>query len=321
MSDVATVGIVAIGRNEGERLKRCLRSVPSGMPTVYVDSASTDDSVAFARSVGAIVVELDMSRPFSAARARNEGAEALLRTSPDIEYIQFVDGDCEIEGGWIETARSFLAERPKVAVVCGRRRERFPDASFYNALADREWDTPIGQAAACGGDALYRRSAFDSVGGFDPAMIAGEEPELCSRLRASGWRIWRLDAPMTIHDADMHRFRQWWLRAIRSGFGYAQAWSRGEVAGSRLYARELKRALFWSVGVVFAASIAAIVFGPAGLLLAPLAWSAQWARLALGKGPREAALLLIGKFAETIGAARFAMASLRGRKSGAIFYK
>lgn len=323
MSDPATgpdsapdTGIVAIGRNEGERLRRCLASVPAGMPVAYVDSASTDGSAAYARDRGAIVVELDLARPFTAARARAEGVAALLAAHPGLACLQFIDGDCEVEPGWIDTARRFLAETPRAGVVCGRRRERHPEASFYNALADREWDTPIGEAAACGGDALYRRSAYEAAGGFDAAMIAGEEPELCARLRAAGWAVWRIDAPMTVHDAAMHRFGQWWLRAVRSGFGYAQAWSR---AG--LYRRELARVAFWTLAVVAAGLVAALVVGPAGLLLAPLLWGAQWLRLARRSGAREAALLVAGKWAELIGASRFALAALRGRRSGTIFYK
>jgi glycosyltransferase involved in cell wall biosynthesis len=43
------VAVVAIGRNEGDRLKACLRSVVDvAALVVYVDSGSTDDSVAFA---------------------------------------------------------------------------------------------------------------------------------------------------------------------------------------------------------------------------------------------------------------------------------
>ena len=68
---VSEIGVIAIGRNEGERLRRCLDSVVGkGFSVVYVDSNSTDGSVDFARSVGAEVVELDMSLPFSAARAQ-----------------------------------------------------------------------------------------------------------------------------------------------------------------------------------------------------------------------------------------------------------
>lgn len=321
MSESSNIGVVAIGRDEGERLRRCLRSIPSGMPIVYVDSASVDDSVAFARSVGAQVVELDMSRPFTAARARNEGAAALMRAEPGITMIQFVDGDCEIESDWFRAARTFLVEHSDVAVVCGRRRERFPQASLYNRLADQEWDTPIGEATACGGDALYRRAAFDAIAGFDAAMIAGEEPELCGRLRAEGWRIWRLDAPMTVHDAAMDQFRQWWLRAVRGGFGYAQVWNRSRRNLHPLYGRELLRAFFWTLGVAAIAISAAMIIGPLGLLMAPLIWLVQWVRLSAREGARKAGLLLVGKLAETIGALRFAAAHIRGQRSGAIFYK
>src|SRR5438067_472231 len=148
------IGIVAIGRNEGERLKRCLQSVLGGAgAVVYVDSNSTDDSVAAARDMGATVVELDMSTPFTAARARNEGLAKLLAIDPACAFVQFVDGDCEIVGGWIERASVELSADEKIAVVCGRRRERFPDASVYNHLCDMEWNLPSGDIAFCGGDA------------------------------------------------------------------------------------------------------------------------------------------------------------------------
>ena len=73
------VGAVAIGRNEGERLRRCLTSLLQQIArVVYVDSGSRDDSVAVAQSLGVKVVVLDTSAPFSAARARNAGFDALL---------------------------------------------------------------------------------------------------------------------------------------------------------------------------------------------------------------------------------------------------
>lgn len=178
------VGLVAIGRNEGERLKRCLRSAkPQVEALVYVDSGSTDDSVAFARSLGVHVVELDTSVPFTAGRARNEGAKRLREAMPDVQFVQFVDGDCELDSAWIGRALAELAARPRAAIVCGRRRERFPEASVYNRLCDIEWATPIGQAAACGGDFMVRLGAFEQMNGFSPDLIAGEEPDLCFRLR------------------------------------------------------------------------------------------------------------------------------------------
>jgi len=169
------------------------------------------------------VVELDMSKPFSAARARNAGFE---RLNDKVKFIQFVDGDCEIVTGWIERARQELEQRPDVAVVCGRRRERHPEASIYNRIADIEWDTPIGEAQSCGGDSMMRADAFAAAGGFDSSVVAGEEPELCQRLRANGWKILRINAEMTLHDAAMVHMRQWWRRSVRGGYGTMDVASR-----------------------------------------------------------------------------------------------
>src|SRR3990170_3982962 len=96
-SMTSRLGIVAIGRNEGERLRACLRSVVGdNRVVVYVDSGSTDGSVEMARSMGAEVVELDLATPFTAARARNEGFHRLEQLNPNVAFVQFVDGDCEV---------------------------------------------------------------------------------------------------------------------------------------------------------------------------------------------------------------------------------
>src|SRR6476661_3641199 len=248
---MADLGVIAIGRNEGERLRRCLTSVVGrpGCVVVYIDSNSTDGSVAMAREMGAEVVELDMSIPFSAARARNEGFERLTRVAPDVTFVQFIDGDCEVVAGWTDTARAALEARPELAVVCGRRRERHPDKSIYNKLADIEWNTPVGDAKACGGDAMMRAEAFRQVGGYNPAVIAGEEPEMCVRLRAKGWKIARLDAEMTSHDADMTRFGQFWKRMVRGGHAYAEgAWMYGRPP-ERHWVKETRGIVVWGIAI------------------------------------------------------------------------
>ncbi len=186
------IGVVVIGRNEGERLIDCLTSIPSNVKSVvYVDSGSTDGSTQTAERIGAFVVNLNAGRPFTAARARNEGFEALRKLRPDIRFIQFIDGDCQLDRGWLNTSAEFLRQQNDVAIVCGRRRERHPSTSLYNRLCDLEWDTPVGQTMSCGGDLLVQADAFEAVRGFRAQLIAGEEPELCLRLREAGWKIWR----------------------------------------------------------------------------------------------------------------------------------
>ena len=312
---------IAIGRNEGERLLRCLRSLqPQVGRIIYVDSGSTDDSVSRARALGAEVVPLDMSLPFTAARARNAG----LAGVDDAEFIQFVDGDCEVEAGWITTALAALQSDPKLAIVAGRRRELHPEASIYNRLCDAEWDTPVGPAQAVGGDMLVRRAALAQIGGFDPSLIAGEEPEMCLRMRQAGWTIRRIDAPMTIHDAAMLRHAQWARRARRAGHAFAEvSWRhRGDPEG--FWRRETRRALLWGIGLPLIILL--------GAMITPLFWwllliyPAQMARIALRDPHRperwkRAFYTVLGKFPEARGALEFHLRRLIGRRSGLIEYK
>lgn len=316
------IGVVAIGRNEGERLRRCLLSVlPDAPATVYVDSGSNDGSDQMAAELGADVVCLDMTRPFTAARARNEGFQRLSLSHPDLAFVQFVDGDCEVVPGWIGAAREFLERHPECAAVCGRRRERYPEHSVYNRICDEEWDTPVGDTLACGGDVLMRTSAFRSVGGYRNNMIAGEEPELCVRLRGKGWRIHRLDQEMTLHDANITRFSQWWKRTVRSGHAYAEgAWIHGALP-ERFWLREARRAWLW--GMYFPASIALAIyfFGPSAALLG-LVYPLQWVRMLMRNGSTSSStFLILGKFAEVYGAMKFHFNRLRGVSGPLIEYK
>lgn len=240
-----TVGVVVIGRNEGERLRRCLESVVRQAPAVvYVDSGSTDGSVTLARSLGVDTVDLDMSTPFTAARARNAGFAALTAHWPDIAFVQFVDGDCELMGDWLLKARAALGQRRELAAIAGRIRERRPEASIYNRLGEMEWNFQgVGDVGSVGGIFMIRRSAFESVNGFDPSVPAGEEPELCQRLARAGWVINRSDLDMAWHDLAMTRFGQWWQRQIRGGYGGLDVARR---FGLSRFARHVMRARFWS---------------------------------------------------------------------------
>jgi GT2 family glycosyltransferase len=265
-----------------------------------------------------------MSKPFTAARARNAGFNELLGLRPAIEFTQFIDGDCELAPNWMRQAAAFLSDHPEVAVVCGRRRERYPDRSVYNLLCDMEWDTPVGEASQCGGDFLVRNTAFKEAGGFTEYLIAGEEPELCARLRAAGWKIWRLDVEMTRHDAGIFRFKQWWLRTVRSGYAYAEV-SRLRGSDDGLWKRNVYRAMFWG-GLLPVLILLSALLNPAGILLSWL-YIAQILRMML-RGPHkgrrgliQSTFTMLGKFAELLGIAKFYVCSIRGHKHPLIEYK
>ena len=330
MSEMSSrsVGVVVIGRNEGERLIRCLQSVKGKVDRiVYVDSGSTDASVTAAERLGVLVIKLDMSLPFTPGRARNEGVSALIRVQPEVKYIQFVDGDCELVNGWIEAALAFIDARQNLAVACGRRRERNPEASIFNRLCDMEWATPIGETNSCGGDSLMRLEPFIQVGGFAPELIAGEEPELCSRMRDNGWKIWRIDHEMTLHDAAMTKFPQWWKRAVRSGYGYADVSGKDLLSASpksSIYKRELLSTAFWTV--LLPLVVICGIFINSSLFVALVLYPLQICRIAIRRNPRHrdswsyAFFTMLGKFAAFYGMVKRLTLS-RVRKDFSFQYK
>lgn len=278
-----TVGIVAIGRNEGERLKGCLHTLKDQIseqsPIIYVDSASTDDSVRMARELGAVVIELDQAVPFTAARARNAGFRYLTSHFPEIRYVQFIDGDCELSVGWLEDARSCLAQDNQFAIACGRRQERFPEASIYNRYTDLEWEAPAGEVLFCGGDALVRVEALQAVDGYNSSLICGEEPEMCIRLRRLGWKIRRLDRDMVFHDADMRHFSQWWKRAVRGGWAVAQGFAMYGQAPEQYMVKQHRSGWLWGVLMPSFALLAAIPTRGLSLLFVMLGYAVLIARI------------------------------------------
>lgn len=270
------ISVVVIGRNEGERLSRCLQSVlamtdPGGpVEILYVDSDSKDDSISRAESLGAKVIGVKPERP-SAALGRNAGWREAKGT-----YVLFLDGDTILHPDFVALSLPEF-QNPKVAVVWGHRREIHPEQSLFNRVLDLDWIYPPGDSEFCGGDALMRRQVLLGVDGFDASLIAGEEPELCQRIRALGLTILHVDRPMTGHDLAMTSWKAYWRRAFRAGFAYADVSHRLQNGPFPLWQREAKRnfihagvlglALLGSIGLSWVLSMAwPLLLFPAFLL-------------------------------------------------------
>jgi glycosyltransferase involved in cell wall biosynthesis len=324
---VPSLAIVVIGRNEGLRLVKCLQSAQGRAALlIYVDSGSSDGSVQAAQSLGAAVVQLDLTIPFTAARARNAGWHRALELVPEVRWIQFVDGDCEILPGWIERAWAHLDSNPRAAAVCGQQRERYPQNTVYNRLCDLEWQVPPGVVLSCGGSVMMRVDALVEVRGYRDDMIAGEEPELCVRLRARGWLIHALPDAMTLHDAAINRIGQWWQRIRRSGYAYAQGAHLHGASPERHYVREVRRAWTWGLVLPLAILIATLWLGPWALLavaIYPLQVLRLYFRGAGLPSDRAARALFqtLGRFPEMFGLLQFLRDRLLRRRSGLIEYK
>lgn len=329
------IGVVVIGRNEGDRLRACLDSLSTVDARVYVDSGSIDGSSELARSLGVEVVDLDPAVPFTAARARNTGIERLLERHPDLELVQTVDGDCAVQPDWLATAAQDIAADPRRAVVFGRRRERHANLNAYHRACDDEWDVPLGAVNSCGGDALFRISALREVGGYNGALIAGEEPDLCLRLKQRGWHIWSNGAEMTVHDVAMTRLAQWWHRARRTGFALSELVRLHGAAADPGWRRLLGSALGWTAIMVCAVPglIAFVLHNGLTfrlLALLPFALSAiQIARLTGSKRARFgtyralqwALLIMVAKVAQSVGWLQHKLRRRDGTQTRLIEYK
>ncbi len=320
------IGAVVIGRNEEQRLEAGLESFLGNVELIiYVDSGSTDNSLQLAKSLDVETISLDMTIPFTAARARNKGAEFLFEKNPNIKYIQFIDGDCEVQTDWIKKASEFLENNTEYAVVCGRRRERYPEKSVYNQLCDIEWNTPIGDALACGGDLLIRSDAFKQIDGYKNHVIAAEDNEMCFRIREKGWKIRRIDEEMTLHDAAMYSFSQWWKRATRAGYAYANGCVLHGKSKERYMVRENIRILVWGIFLPLLIFVLALI-NPLFLLLS-LIYPLQIIRIGLTRSDVEnikyswAASTVAGKIPEAIGFLRFWSDKLKNRTAQIIEYK
>jgi GT2 family glycosyltransferase len=309
------VGVVVIGRNEGERLRRCLSSIAGSLArVVYVDSGSTDNSVLLARSMQVEVVDLDLSVPFTAARARNAGFARLAQQDAAIQFVQFVDGDCELAPDWLAEAAASIEQSRDVAIVCGRLHERHPEQSIYNRICAIEWNGPLGEIAACGGIFMIRAAEFAKVGGFNPAIIAAEDDDLCLRVRGNGGKVTRIDLPMAWHDAAMTRGSQWWRRAVRCGFAFAQVSSLHGRGPFRHFVRETRSTWIWGCFIPVVIIVLAVLTRGWALLAFPalylfaafrIARNPRWRELSPGMRWAYAAHCLASKFPQVVGQVKF----------------
>ena len=328
----ALIGIVVVGQNEGDRLHRALSStLTANRQVIYVDSGSTDHSVALAKSLGVEVVELDPKYALTAARAYNCGVKHLQQLAPSVEFVQFLDGDCELVADWLDSAFATMERDSAIAVICGRRREEFRNRNIFHRLIDMEWNTRIGELTECGAEGLMRLSLFNEVGGFNETLIAGDEPELCLRLRRAGGKVIRIDADVSLHDVRMSHVGQWWTRTLRNGYSIAEnAWRYG-TAQEQFCLKQSLSIWLWALVIPGLAIAAALPTQGLSLVALLLLYSfqtyrvARYRNLAHGDAHPDAWLYglfcILGKLPELQGQIKFWLRLALGRRRGIVEYK
>lgn len=327
-SGVNQIGVVVIGRNDGARLGDCLRAAGVGdFPVVYVDSGSTDGSVTLAESFGVRVVVLE--KPFTAARARQAGLAYLLERLPGLEYVQFLDGDCIMDGAWLPVASKYMEACPRIGGISGRRIEQRCEALFYSRLLDIDWDQPAGEAEHVGGDSLLRVAALRQVDGWAGELIAGEDPDISFRMRDQHWQIMRLQDLMTTHDANMHHFSEYWRRAVRSGHAYAEVGFKHRRGAGKRWVWKTIGILFYGMLLPLLSLLGLWRFWPFTLLVG-LVYARMFismVRMCRGRGRNwglslaYASLNAICKVANVLGVIKYWWGRARGQRSTLIEYK
>jgi glycosyltransferase involved in cell wall biosynthesis len=323
----SNISLVVIGRNESPRLSACFDSIrPYISRVVYVDSGSTDNSRELALKAGVKIVSLDNTQPYTAARARNAGIDFIVKHWRETDFVQFMDGDCILEDEWIDQAAGYLVANHDVAIVTGLRREEFPSKSIYNHFCDIEWGGATGYVSSTGGDFFGRLNVLYESGGFNPTLIAGEEPELCLRLRKTGWKIYRINSHMTLHDANITYFRQWALRTERSGYAYQK--NNLLHFDKNFNARVLAAIYFWGLLLpilIVVISLSLTVWAVILLLIYPIKALQLSYRLKDKLGFNTALLyscsLMLGKFPQVKGALAAVFDFLKRKDRHLIEYK
>ncbi|MBX3671879.1 MAG: glycosyltransferase family 2 protein [Burkholderiales bacterium] len=111
---------------------------------------------------------------------RGHNANARRGKSP---WLLVVNQDCVVEPGALERlVETAAADDAKVAAWEMRQVPYEHPKAYDPATLDTPW--------ASGAATLFRREAYEAVGGFDEALFMyGEDVDLSWRLRAAGWRV------------------------------------------------------------------------------------------------------------------------------------
>ncbi|MEJ1472111.1 MAG: glycosyltransferase family 2 protein [Candidatus Sedimenticola sp. (ex Thyasira tokunagai)] len=324
------VGIVIIGRNEGTRLYRSVQASVAKLDcVVYVDSGSTDDSLAVAHSLGAKTIALKEG-PFTAARGRQRGVEYLSKHHSELKYIQFLDGDCVLVNDWLISAYDYLQSHDDVGAVCGRRKEEYIGRSIYNRLVDMDWLLPSGEVDSIGGgDALVRCDALLRAGGWRVELIAGEDLEFSQRVLAAGFKIVRLCEDMVLHDIAMSNFRQYWRRHYRAGHAYAELALLCNGGPGRRWSRRVISVIGYGIVLPPVAVISGTIYWPVSIsiILIYLSLIFRLTRHRHKAGDKlkysfaYGAVVTVCKTAVALGACKFYLSKLVGHKTVLIEYK
>lgn len=266
------VSVIIKCLNEEKRIaatiESALKAVAAiGGEVVLADSCSTDRTVEIAQQYPIRVVQLAHPRE----RCCGIGPQLGYQHSRG-EFVYILDGDMEMNSGFLEQAITFMNLHPDVAGVAGRMVEQNTHSLEYVGRSERaETHMQPGQVDRLDMGALYRRNAIEAVGYFsDRNLHSYEEFDLAVRLRALGWRLWRLPVDAANHYGHDAPPYQLLMRRWRNGY----IWGLGELLRAassgqqlRLVLKDVKELRLYLAILVWWAVLASVAFWPASVAL------------------------------------------------------
>jgi len=212
-----TVAVLIVNWNGGDLLARCLDSVAQQRRTpdhiIVVDNASSDQSLERASKQLQRVELLRLASNVGFAKANNIAAQAARR----FDAFALLNPDAFAEPGWLEALVDAAERRPDAACCASQIRlasapEYLDGAGDSYHVSGRAWRNGHGTPCAdwpqidaevfapCAAAGLYRRDAFEEVGGFDERYFCYfEDVDLGFRLRLRGYRCLYVHSAVVQH--------------------------------------------------------------------------------------------------------------------------
>lgn len=275
------LSVVLITKNQAWNISRLIESVlratscVSSKEIILVDSASTDETVTLASLHPLNIFRLEPGQRLSPAIGRYIGYK-----QSSGEYVLFLDGDTELIPGWLPHALLLMCERPDVGGVTGGVINLPTSAAAQRAAApaQKTHAAPPKEVLWCnyggGGVAMYRRSAMERAGTFNPNLNAEEEPELGLRIRHAGYRLLELDYPMAFHYNDAPVAVSSVLSRRRRNFHVGTGQSARYHLGTKLFWMWLKERWWGPASALLLASGLAAIF--LSLMMRDPRWFGVW---------------------------------------------
>lgn len=268
-AETTPLSVCVIGRNEAANLPALFASLAPlrrrlpGLELVFVDSASTDDSVAIARSFCDVIVRMPDAADACAALNRYWGTLACSG-----EYVLYLDGDMQLEAHFVTEVERLIDEGTVDGIV-GDYTDVFPDGGIRAKALGRRLRP--GPASHFGGAVVLRRATVLKVGNWNPRLFAWEENELYTRMVVHGHQVQYVARPMVRHlTARLGPMLRLWGCISPAVPGVGQKfYGFGQVLASRYRARTLWQFIrgFPEPFVVWAALALAC-----GMVVAGLGW-------------------------------------------------